>query len=210
MAVDPALLLGWMTARSIGRGLPAPVAELGGFRVDTGSETEACRWAFPDTCDGLSVLGRKLAEPRHAIQLCGSGETLLGLLDARWRPDRASHFMQRPGASAAPIALPTGYALRRRGDGVTSGVEVLARDGRVAASGFAVEAAGVFIYDRIHTEPEHRRNGLGRAVMIALGEAKVDAAMPELLTATAEGHALYKSLGWVVLSPYATAEIVAG
>jgi hypothetical protein len=33
--VDPALLEAWLSARSIARGLPLPIPDQGGFRVDT-------------------------------------------------------------------------------------------------------------------------------------------------------------------------------
>jgi predicted GNAT family acetyltransferase len=77
----------------------------------------------------------------------------------------------------------------------------------LAASGTAAETAGVFVYDRIITEPDHRRRGLGRGVMAALRETRVDQKTTELLVATDDGRALYTTLNWTVLSTFATAEI---
>lgn len=80
--------------------------------------------------------------------------------------------------------------------------------GELAARGAAVETVDVFIYDRIATKMAHRRRGLGQAVMSALGAAR-RAAVPELLVATEEGRSLYATLGWQVVSPFATAAIPA-
>lgn len=82
---------------------------------------------------------------------------------------------------------------------------ITAPDGVLAASGHAAEAAGVFIYDRIETAPEHRRRGLGGIVMNALNAHRKSTNAPELLVATEDGRRLYASLGWTVLSPYSTA-----
>ncbi|WP_343519091.1 GNAT family N-acetyltransferase [Sphingomonas sp.] len=205
--MSPTLLFGWLAARSVARGLPAPVADRGGFRVDTAGEIEICRWAFVKACDGLSALGRTLDAPGYFLKLCGSGEDLLAALPPRWRLREPRYFMGGPALPPAPIALPADYVLQRQRDAGVSRVAILAPDGTLAASGSAAEAAGVFIYDQIITDPDHRRKGLGRAVMAALRNAKADAVVPELLVATEEGRALYTTLGWTELSPFATAEV---
>jgi len=84
---------------------------------------------------------------------------------------------------------------------------IIAPDGDVAASGCAAETADVFIYDRIETAQEHRRKGLGVAVMAALGSARRSSAAAQLLSATEDGRMLYEKLGWTVLFPLATAAI---
>lgn len=77
----------------------------------------------------------------------------------------------------------------------------------LAASGYGVETDDAFVYDRIVTSEEHRRKGLGHAVMAALQKLKISPTVPELLVATEQGRALYASLGWQVISPYSTASI---
>ncbi|WP_423606584.1 GNAT family N-acetyltransferase [Sphingomonas sp. MS122] len=205
--MSPTLLFGWLAARSAARGLPAPVADHGGFRVDTAGEIEICRWAFTQVGDGLSALGRTLDAPGYFLKLCGNGEDLLAALPSRWRLKEPGYFMRGPAFSPPPVALPAGYALQLQRDARVTRVAILAPDGQLAASGSVAEAADVFIYDRIITDPGHRRKGLGRAVMAALRDAKADSAVPELLVATDEGRALYATLGWTVLSPFATAEV---
>lgn len=206
--MNDALLFGWLAARSIARGLPAPVADHGGFRVDTGGETEIRRWGFTQPGAGLSELGRMIDAPGYFLKLCGSGEDLLAALPPRWRlQEDPGYVMRGPESPSPPAALSAGYRLQLDRDARGSRVAVLAPDGALAASGTAAEVAGVFVYDRIITEPDHRRRGLGRVVMAALRETRVERTSTELLVATDDGRALYTSLGWTVISPFVTAEI---
>lgn len=41
--VDPDTLYAWLYGRSLARGVPQPVPDHGGFRVDTGTEGEISR-----------------------------------------------------------------------------------------------------------------------------------------------------------------------
>jgi GNAT superfamily N-acetyltransferase len=84
---------------------------------------------------------------------------------------------------------------------------IFSETGALAASGYAAETRGVFIYDRIVTEPEHRRKGLGHTLMLTLHSARQHPSGPELLVATEDGRALYSTLGWETISPYSTASI---
>lgn len=205
--MDDALLFGWLAARSIARGLSVPVADRGGFRVDTGGDVEICRWAFTRPCAGLTELGRTLDAPGYFLKLCGNGADLLAALPPRWRLQEPGYCMRGPESPPPLSALPAGYALQLNRDARGSQVAILAADGALAASGTAAEVAGVFVYDRIITEPDHRRKGLGRVVMAALRETRADRAATELLVATDDGRALYTTLGWTVISPFVTAEI---
>ncbi len=62
--LDSHLLHAWLVARSLSRGLSMPVPEHGGFRVDTGSETETVRWVFPRISDRLNELARTIDQTR--------------------------------------------------------------------------------------------------------------------------------------------------
>jgi len=103
--------------------------------------------------------------------------------------------------------LPSGYRMELHRAGPVTRVCVIAPVGELAASGCAAETADVFIYDRIETAQDHRRKGLGVAVMIALGTARKSPASQQLLVATGDGRNLYANLGWTVLAPFATATI---
>lgn len=207
--IDPTLVLAWQTAHSVARGSPPPVHDRGGFRVDTRSEKEVIRWVFPRPCDGLRAIAHDIAAPRHYLKLCGSVEELQAALPARWELQPENYFMMAAVTTLDTKPLPNGYRMELDRAGSVTRARVIAPDGDLAASGCAAEAADVYIYDRIETAPDHRRKGLGIAVMIALGTARKSLVGPQLLVATGDGRNLYASLGWTVLAPFATATIPA-
>lgn len=92
--------------------------------------------------------------------------------------------------------LPEGYLAEVDRDGglitvtVRVGEDVAAR-GRIAVIGADAVA------DRIQTEPDHRRRGLGGAVMSLLVSAAREAgAVHGVLVASEMGEPLYVGLGW--------------
>ncbi|MCQ4164102.1 hypothetical protein [Tahibacter harae] len=205
--IDPQLVLAWQTAHSMARGAPLPVHDRGGYRVDTGSEKEVKRWVFPQLCAGLREIAQEIAAPRHFLKLCGTDEELRSVLPDRWTIQPANYFMVATAAMPGTKPLPDGYRMDVAQAGPVVRACVVAPDGGLAASGCAAETAAVFIYDRIETSPDHRRKGLGAAVMAALGAARNSAATPQLLVATEDGRGLYANLGWMVLAPFAAAVI---
>ena len=206
--VDPEMLRAWLAGRSLARGLPMPVAERGGFRVDTNSDAETRRWVFPHVGDGLKELARSIVEPRCFLKLCGSADELKSALPTGWIIHAPGYFMQATGAPPQR-GLADGYRIDMRRSEACAEVRVLSDTGALAASGFAAETEGAFVYDRIVTVPEHRRKGLAQLVMATLRSQKRNGAVPELLVATEEGRALYARLGWRTVSPYSTASIPA-
>lgn len=208
MALDPALLHAWLTGRSRARGVPAPVADRGGYRVDTRSENEFCRWVYAAPHPELTELARAIDQPGRLIKLCASDAALRVQLPARWQLHAPSHFMQG-GHWPAPAPLASGYVCNTRVEGPVTQVTITDASGALAASGYAAQTDVAFVYDRIVTAPEHRRRGLGGAVMAALRATRTRPETIELLVATDEGRHLYQRLGWRVLSPYATASLPA-
>lgn len=202
--VDTRLLHAWLAGRSIARGLPAPVAEHGGYRVETGSEAETRRWVFPRMGDGLVALGRTIRAPRQPIKLCGAAERLRAALPDGWQVQASAHVMR---CDPQPIErpLPAGYRIEAQRRGAAVDVRILTSSGLLAASGHAGETAGAFVYDRIETAEAHRRRGLGGALMTALGARMLEPGKLRLLVATDAGRALYERLGWHTIAPYSTA-----
>ncbi|QGZ38368.1 acetyltransferase (GNAT) family protein [Pseudoduganella flava] len=200
---------GWLRARSIARGLPAPVPDRGGWRVDTGSADELRRHVFAAACPGLQALAGEIDAPRIFLKLCGEAEVMRALLPPRWVLQEPRYLMTLDGPMSGAPALPPGYAIARREHGTVTQVCVRTLAGELAASGWAAEVAGFHVYDRIATEPAHRRRGLASAVMHALTAARRHATAEQVLVATADGAALYRALGWRVRSPYTTACIPA-
>ena len=205
--VDPKLVFAWQAAHSIARSSPPPVHDRGGFRVDTHSETEVKRWVFPRLCDGLRSIAYDITAPRHYLKLCGSDEELRSALPTRWEIQSTNYLMMAAVATLDPKPLPNGYRMEFHQAGPVARASIFEPDGHLAASGYAAETADVFIYDRIETAQDHRRKGLGVAVMIALGAARKSLAGPQLLVATGDGRNLYAKLGWTELAPIASAAI---
>lgn len=205
-SIEP-LVRAWLAARSHVRGLPMPVADHGGYRIDTFSVAETARWVFPRMDAGLADLGRRITAPRHFLKLCGTDAALRAALPAYWRLHDHACFMIA-GDAPPERPPPAGYRVESvRRDAVIAVRIVTADTGDLAASGYAADTGDAFVYDRIGTAPGHRRRGLGHALMAALRRGKTRGGAPELLVATADGRALYETLGWRVLSPYATASI---
>ncbi|AXA92258.1 GNAT family N-acetyltransferase [Massilia sp. YMA4] len=204
MTVDTQLIGSWLRARSICHGLPAPLPDHGGWRLDTARPGELRRYVFGAACDGLRELGSSIDIPLVFLKLCGSGEELLALLPPRWRLDEPRYVMVPGDWPAAPTLAPE-YTLRLTRTGAVTTARIVTADGAVAATGHAAEWAGVFVYDRIETAPAHRRRGLGACVMHALRQVRLDGGATEILVATVAGQALYRSLGWTTISDYSTA-----
>lgn len=209
-SVDPNLVFAWQAAHSIARGSPPPVHDRGGFRVDTHSEKEVKRWVFPQLCDGLRAIAADITASRHYLKLCGSDEQLRSALPARWEIQPANYFMVAAAAAVDTKPLPDGYRMEFERAGPVTRAFIIGPLGDLAASGCAAETADVFIYDRIETAQDHRRKGLGVAVMVALGAARKSLMSPQLLVATEDGRGLYVNLGWTVLAPFAAATIPEG
>lgn len=202
----PDLLAGWLGARSLAHGLPLPVPDHGGLRVDTGLPHEHRRHVFAGPAQGIRELGRSIATPYTLIKMCGTGEQLLALVPPRWRLQPGANLMTQDGTRDTPLLLPAGYRIDLEEKYPVATARIFAEDGSLAAIGHAAEYAGVFVFDRIATAAAHRRRGLGRAVMTALGSMQQSNAQ-RALVATEEGRALYTSLGWTVRSPYSTVAI---
>lgn len=205
---DPRHVLAWLTGRSLARGVPPPVADHGGYRVDTRSDVEVSRWVFPAVNDGLSQLARSIRSPGYLLKWLGSADDVRAILPNGWHIQPPAYFMQAGDDPAGPGA-PKGYRIAMSRTGPVISVRILDDGGALAASGYAADTPDAFVYDRIVTAPEHRRKGLGRLLMATLGSAKRHALAPSLLAATEDGRALYTALGWRTISPYWTAEIVA-
>lgn len=199
---DPALA--WLTGRSLARVVPLPVADHGGYCVDTHSEVETCRWIFTEINEGLRDLARSVRAPGHLLKWLGEAENLRAVLPIGWYIHSASYFMQADDHQTE-VELPSGYRIDISQTGAVTAVRILHNNGDLAASGYGADTPDAFVYDRIVTAPEHRRKGLGTALMTSLAETKCHHG-PSLLVATDEGRALYTTLGWRTISPYWTAE----
>lgn len=203
----PELLAGWLGARSLAHGLPLPVPDHGGLRVDSGLPHENRRYVFAGPVQGIRELGQSITTPYTLIKMCGTGEQLLALVPPRWELQPSAYLMMQDSVREEVPPLPAGYRIDVEENYPIATVRIFAEDGALAAVGHVAEYAGVFIFDRIFTAAAHRRRGLGRVLMAALGAIQQSGAAQRVLVATEEGRALYSALGWYVRSPYSTVAI---
>ncbi|MBV7534301.1 GNAT family N-acetyltransferase [Duganella sp. sic0402] len=205
--ISPQLLEHWLAARSIARGLPAPVPDRGGLRVDTGTPAELRRYVFAGPDPGISELAREINQPNVVIKMCGPREQLLSRVTQRWHLQAGAHLMSKPpGLNPAP-SLPPGYWMQLKTESPLTSARIFTENDTLVASGYAVEHGDVFIFDRISVDAMHRQQGLGAALMAALGTAQQSKAAQRVLVATDMGRALYLTLGWRVLTPYSTVSL---
>lgn len=175
--------------------------------MDTDSGNEVKRWVFPELCDGLREIAHDVAAPRHYLKLCGTNDELRSAVTPRWEIQPESYFMLATAVVVDTRPLPEGYRMALHRSGPVTRASVIAPDGDLAANGCAAETPDAFVFDRIETAQDHRRKGLGVAVMVALASARRSVTTPQLLVATEDGRQLYARLGWTVLAPFATATI---
>ena len=110
------------------------------------------------------------------------------------------------GALTRGSSLPKGYSVSIAPQGGAIELSIRSDSGDAAAHGRLVLRGALAVFDQIVTEEEHRRRGLGTAVMHGLGdEAARRGAERGILVATPAGQALYLSLGWQTLSDYTSA-----
>lgn len=136
--VNPQLLHAWLSGRSLARGVAQPVAEHGGFRVDTDTKVETSRWVFPEVGSGLIELAGSIRESRYVLKLCGGVDDLRSALPVGWRIDGPNYFMV---ASGERFGLPPlkGYTVEVDRIGPVVEVKIGSDDGVLAASGYAGE-----------------------------------------------------------------------
>lgn len=207
--VDPLIVRTWVTGWAQARETPPPVEDFGGFRVDVGWPEQRARYVFPRCSEQLQMLADEIVDPWIFLKACAPPEAMQVMLPPRWviQPLRFMMTCFEP-MRGYDVALPAGYVLDLADTLTVPIARILAANGDVAAIGHVAVIGDFAIYDRIETHQDHRRRGLGRAVMNALEVlARARRATRGVLVATADGRALYETLGWQMCSPYSTAVI---
>jgi GNAT superfamily N-acetyltransferase len=204
-----ALLRLWVQGWAASRGMAPPVPHSDGWLVEVGLPQQKRRHVFPRVSQALHALGAIIREPWSYLKACATAEELRAALPVYWHIEEQTYFMRFDGPPPPGPALPGGYGIDVATQGRLAVARVLAADGSVAAAGHAAVVEDAAIFDRITTDAAHRRRGLGRAVMCALdAAARTLGARRGLLGATADGYAMYRTLGWHVQSPLVSAVIV--
>lgn len=209
LRADPRVVKAWVRGWTIARETAPPVRDGGGWRVDVGWPEQRTRYVFAALGDGIRRLGETIREPWVFLKACAPPDALRACLDPRWSVRPPGFFMTCEGwMTTGTAALGDGYTLDLAADRAVPVARIVDAAGATVCIGRLARVDGFAVYDRIETHPDHRRRGLARAVMKALETAaRARGATRGLLVATADGRALYESLGWRLHSLYATAVI---
>lgn len=190
----------WARGWAYARGFPRPAAVPGGVRVEVAEPGRRVEWVATDDADTLAGLvdtARATPEAWLSVVTESPAGVRPWFVEAGLvANDGEEALMSIQLADHAFRRLPEGYLAEVDRDGglitvtVRVGEDVAAR-GRIAVIGADAVA------DRIQTEPDHRRRGLGGAVMSLLVSAAREAGADHgLLVASEMGEPLYTGLGW--------------
>lgn len=206
MSADPDLLATWTRGWALTRGVPPPVQDDGGWRIEVGQDDQLRRYVFADVGDAVLRRAAAVSEPRIFLKVCAEAAAVRALLPHGWSLRPPGFLMTLDGAMSEGPRLPKGYTTKLSREGVVTFCSIRDASGAEAARGRFVIVDGRVVYDRIAVEPDHRRLGLGSHVMRSL-ETAGGGPRRAVLVATEAGQALYRTLGWRLHSPYTTAVI---
>ena len=199
------ILGAWVRGWAVSRAVPTPVAEPDGYRVDVGLPGHRVRYLVRSP-SAVATRARTVAAPGTWLKTCGERSAVLAGLTTDWEVGETEYLMTYDG-DLPPAEVPAPYEVTLTGEGPLWEAAVTA-SGAPAARGWVAVDSGVAVFDRIVTEPEHRRRGLGRVVMHRLGVAA--GAESSVLLASEAGRGLYGALGWRVVSEVVPAHVPEG
>lgn len=191
----------WVTGWSLSRGMPVTRNDRA-WQVEVGGETRDREYvAVSPTADDVADLAVALqASDRFWLTIVGpvGADAHRGLDDLEALTRVEAMMTTRIPSTPAPTDVLLDI----------SGPVALARivvEGRLAAHGQAAVSGTDAVFDRITTEAEFRRRGLGGLLMAGLAAwASDQGASAGILVASEMGQRLYSRLGWQVAAPVAT------
>lgn len=189
----------WARGWAVSRGTPPPVVIAGGLRITTDRAAAVSRYVLdPGDWRGAAVLGRELTVTGTEIKIAGSAARLRTALSGDWTMYGPHHLMTAEFTRGV-AEVPSSYHARIVDDeGALLGV-IRDSAGDLVASARLAPSGPYGVVDRVRTRPADRRRGMGRAVMAMLGNRALDDGLTTgLLSATTEGRALYRALGWTI------------
>jgi GNAT superfamily N-acetyltransferase len=208
MSADPELLSIWTRGWALTRGVRPPVRDDGGWRIEVGAEDQLRRYVFARADAAVARRAAAVREPNVFLKVCADAAAVRALAPDRWVLRPPGYLMTLDGPMSSGPAPDDGYRFGIAAGGPVVFCSVYDASGAEAARGRAVVVEGHVIYDRILVAPGRQRRGLGGRMMRAL-EAATGGRGKGVLVATADGQALYRTIGWRLHSPYTTAVIPA-
>ncbi|MGW0192364.1 GNAT family N-acetyltransferase [Nonomuraea sp. NPDC003201] len=196
----------WVDGWVISRNAPRPVPVPWGLRVDVGLPGHVSRHivAAP-TPEALHRLTATPMTPGTWLKLCASTADVGPLLPERWAVQEPEFMMTAP-LTRGTYQAPPGYTLAVTTRAGVTAARLLTAGGEVAARGQFALAGRTAVVDQVETAGNHRRRGLGSVIMRTLASTAASrGAHTGVLVATAEGQALYETLGWTLHTPMTAA-----
>ncbi|WP_127505634.1 GNAT family N-acetyltransferase [Actinoplanes solisilvae] len=155
----------------------------------------------------LARLGARHNAPGTWIKAATEPAYLRAALPPEWKTAEPCYLMTAAYRAASDEPSPP-YTTSVQIDGQVISAAILGHEGQIAASGRLAVAGPFGIVDQVETAPEHRRRGLGSAVMRTLALHGLQfGADSGVLVATDDGRHLYETLGWRVAAPIAAAYV---
>jgi GNAT superfamily N-acetyltransferase len=200
----------WLKGWALSRELPLPLKYKSGYMIDVGYENQKKRYVFSEPNDDYIQLSKSIDQPWIYLKVCTSADELKDILPKKWVIQPQAYMMSAYNQMSFPSGcLSDYYKLEFENYNTTFVVRIVTKDGELASIGRVVLVDDFAIYDRISTEPNHRRNGLATFLMKELEKiALANDVHNNFLVATEEGKSLYQSLGWEIYSLYTSAVIL--
>ncbi|OPC00104.1 GNAT family acetyltransferase [Elizabethkingia meningoseptica] len=194
----------WLTGWSLSRDLPLPVKHKSGFKVEVNWEMQKERYVFPVLNEDFFQLAMAVEEPWIFLKVCAKPSVLKYKIPDRWIIQPQGYLMGYTNrADKRSNELPDGYSQERNEYNSVFEIRITDREGEMASTGRVVLVDDYAVFDRIETNPKHRRKGLATHVLNKLQDiADAQGIRQHILVATQEGKILYESLGWEVYSLY--------
>ncbi|WP_121331467.1 MULTISPECIES: GNAT family N-acetyltransferase [unclassified Flavobacterium] len=194
----------WLKAWSLSRELPLPVKYKSGLMVEVGYEDQKRRYVFTELNIDFLELSESINQPGIFLKVCASADTLKNRISQKWNIQPQGYMM----TCFQPMNIPNhslndNYKLEFEHYNSTYLVRIVTLEGELASTGRIILVDDLAVYDRISTEPQHKRLGLASILIKELEKiALANGIRNNFLVATEEGKLLYESLGWEVYCPY--------
>ena len=200
--MDRELGAAWVGGWTVSRGTSPARRTPWGLRVDVGAPRQYARYVMLESREPIvRDLVSRVSTPAVWIKVFEEPEVVEPWLGPGWTRDDPA-WMMAVDLVADRVAVAEGYQVEvQRADGAIR-VVVSAADGAVAAKGQAGVDGASAVVDQVSTEPAHQRRGLGTVVLRTLANEALEAGAERgILGATAQGRALYETLGWKTYAP---------
>jgi GNAT superfamily N-acetyltransferase len=206
---DPLVVRSWVEGWAISRGVPPPETLAIGFRLNVGLPEQLARYVLPAfDPNELFDLAASINTPWIFIKVCAAASLVADALPKVWTV-QTPRYMMTAALSDLPNHRVGEFSPFISVERSVITAELRHLDGTVVANGRGALIGACCVFDQIATKENHRRRGLGRAIMCMLTQAAIEhGCYRGVLVATSDGFALYTAIGWNFHSDVTSAVIL--